>query len=99
MKKQTIYTVGHSNHLPEYFLELLKEHSINMLIDVRSVAASSYNPQFNKELLSNYLKKNGIKYMHFAKEFGARHSEPELLDEDGKVDFEKVRILRHYGEL
>lgn len=29
--------------------------------------------------------------MHFAEEFGARQSDPDLLDEDGKVDFEKVR--------
>lgn len=29
--------------------------------------------------------------MHFAEEFGARHSDPELLDEEGKVNFELVR--------
>lgn len=29
--------------------------------------------------------------MHFAEEFGARHTDPDLLDEEGRVDFEKVR--------
>ena len=29
--------------------------------------------------------------MHFPEEFGARHSNPDLLDEKGKVDFAKVR--------
>lgn len=29
--------------------------------------------------------------MHFPDEFGARHSDPDLLDEKGKVDFAKVR--------
>jgi hypothetical protein len=29
--------------------------------------------------------------MHFAEEFGARHGDPDLLDDEGKVDFEKVR--------
>ncbi|MCX6133015.1 MAG: DUF488 domain-containing protein [Ignavibacteriales bacterium] len=91
MDKPTIFTVGHSTHTLEYFLELLQAHSINCLVDVRSVAASSYNPQYNKDILSHFLDEHSIIYMHFAEEFGARHSEPELLDEDGKVDFDKVR--------
>jgi uncharacterized protein (DUF488 family) len=96
MDKLVIYTIGHSTHQPEYFLELLKTYKINCLVDVRSVAASAYNPQYNKEPLLNFLKKNGITYMHFAEEFGARHLEPELLDDEGKVDFEKVRMSRNF---
>jgi uncharacterized protein (DUF488 family) len=91
MDRPVIYTIGHSTHPIEFFLELLNEYSINCLIDVRSVAASSYNPQYNKEPLSNFLKANGITYMHFAEEFGARHTDPDLLDEEGKVNFELVR--------
>ena len=86
-----IYTVGHSTHQLDYFLELLKEYGVTCLIDVRSVAASSYNPQYNKEPLTSFLKRNGIQYLHFAEEFGARHNDPDLLDEEGKVDFAKVR--------
>ncbi|MBS1572681.1 MAG: DUF488 domain-containing protein [Bacteroidetes bacterium] len=86
-----IYTVGHSTHQLDYFLELLKEYGVTCLIDVRSVAASSYNPQYNQEPLKNFLKSNGITYLHFAEEFGARHTDPDLLDDEGKVDFEKVR--------
>ena len=89
-----IYTVGHSTHQLDYFLELLKEYGITCLIDVRSVAASSYNPQYNQETLKNFLKSNGITYLHFAEEFGARHTDPDLLDDEGKVDFEKVRRSR-----
>ena len=91
MDRPTIYTVGHSTHPIEVFLDLLKAYSINCLIDVRSVAASSYNPQYNKEPLTNFLKTNGITYMHFAEEFGARHTDPDLLDDEGKVNFELVR--------
>ena len=89
--KPIIYTVGHSTHQLDYFLELLKEYGVTCLIDVRSVAASSYNPQYNKEPLTNFLKRNGIQYLHFAEEFGARHTDPDLLDDEGKVDFAKVR--------
>lgn len=89
--KPIIYTVGHSTHQLDYFLELLKEYGVTCLIDVRSVAASSYNPQYNQEPLKNFLKRNGIQYLHFAEEFGARHTDPDLLDDEGKVDFTKVR--------
>lgn len=91
MSAPVIYTIGHSNHTADHFLELLTAFNISCLIDVRSTAASAYNPQFNKEPLSNFLKHNSIAYLHFADEFGARHTSADLLDEDGKVDFEKVR--------
>jgi uncharacterized protein (DUF488 family) len=58
---------------------------------VRSVAGSRYNPQFNKEVLAAFLNSHGIAYLHFAEAFGARHAKPVLLDEEGRVDFEKVR--------
>jgi len=91
MSKPILYTVGHSTHPIEFFLELLQEYSVNCLVDVRSIAASRFNPQYNKEPLFNFLKHNRITYLHFAEEFGARQSDPDLLDEEGKVDFEKVR--------
>jgi uncharacterized protein (DUF488 family) len=91
MDKPVIYTVGHSTHPLNYFLSLIRDYNINCLVDVRSVAASSYNPQYNKDPLCNFLKNNGIIYMHLPEEFGARHNDPDLLDEKGKVDFAKVR--------
>ena len=91
MDSPVIYTVGHSTHHVDYFLELLREYSVNCVIDVRSVAASSYNPQYNEEPIKNFLKNNKITYLHFAEEFGARRTDPDLLGEKGKVDFEKVR--------
>jgi len=49
MGKSVIYTAGHSNHSIEVFLELLKTVSVNCLIDVGSMAASAYNPQYHKQ--------------------------------------------------
>jgi uncharacterized protein (DUF488 family) len=91
-----IYTVGHSNHPIEFFLDLLKTFSISCIVDVRSVPASNYNPQFNKECLQQELKCHNIAYLHFGREFGARHTEPELLDNFGKVDFNKVRASEKF---
>ena len=87
----TLFTVGHSNHSADYFGELLDAFGVTCVVDVRSTAASAYNPQFNKEPLAAFLKARGVTYLHFAAEFGARHTDPALWDADGRVDFEKVR--------
>jgi len=90
-KKKTIYTIGHSTHQLSYFLELLKEYNINCIVDVRSVPASAYNPQFNQEPFKRFLKNHKIAYLHFGKEFGARQTDPNLFDNEGILDFKKVR--------
>ncbi len=86
-----IYTIGHSTHPIEFFLNLIKTHRINCIVDVRSIAASRFNPQYNKKALQNSLTENNILYMHFEKEFGARQTNPAVLNDAGQVDFEKVR--------
>ncbi len=91
-----IYTIGHSTHPADYFLELLSSHGVNCLVDVRSMPASRFNPQFNKKALQAFLEKYGIAYLHFGEEFGARKSDPELLDETGHLDFEKVRASKEF---
>lgn len=91
-----IYTIGHSTHPIDHFLELLGMYSIGLLVDVRSVAASRYNPQFNKRPLGRSLENFGITYEHKPEEFGARQTRPEVLDEDGRVDFDKVRYSRNF---
>lgn len=91
LMSKTIFTIGHSNHSIDYFLELLQTHDINCVVDVRSTPASSYSPQFNQLPLSNFLKLNDILYMHFGKEFGARQEAKEVLDNNGKVNFEVFR--------
>ena len=96
MKTKDLYTVGHSNHQIDYFLELLKFKEINCLIDVRSTPASGYSPHFNQLPLKNYLKNNDILYMHFKDEFGARHEQESVLDENGQVNFELFRKTNEF---
>ena len=88
MGKFRLYSVGHSNQSQEECLELLKKHDVNCIVDVRSVLASKYTPQFNMEPLKRFLKKNGIQYLHFGEEFGARRT--DSLNSEGQVDFEQA---------
>lgn len=53
------------------FADLLKEHNIKLLIDVRTVPRSRTNPQFNKDSLSQDLPTNhDVKYIWMGAELG-----------------------------
>lgn len=86
METLRLYTVGHSSHSLEEFLSLLQCHGINCVVDVRSVPASKYAPQFNEESLRRFLKLHDIQYLPFGNEFGARRT--DCINDDGQVDFE-----------
>ena len=59
----TIYSIGHGLHAFAHFLELLREHDIAFVCDVRSVARSRW-PQYNGRVLEKLLRENGIGYEH-----------------------------------
>lgn len=84
------YTIGHSNYAIEFFLGLLKEHSINCLVDVRSSPYSKYVPQFNKENIVKDLDKEKILYVYMGDKLGGRYMDSQLLYSDGIVDYSKV---------
>jgi len=71
-----IFTIGHSTHPLEKFLNLLLKHKVSVVADVRSSPYSRFNPHFNKDTLGQSLKENGIKYVFMGKEFGARADDP-----------------------
>jgi uncharacterized protein (DUF488 family) len=74
----TIYTIGHGRHPFKYFLELLKQHEIEFLCDVRSVARSRW-PQFNGLVLAELLRENGIGYEHLPETGGKTKPKPDEL--------------------
>ena len=86
MTAHPLFTIGHSSHPLERFIGLLQQHNIAVVADVRSAPYSRYNPQFNKDSLASSLKEQGIKYLFFGKEPGARVEDPECYI-DGQVDY------------
>jgi uncharacterized protein (DUF488 family) len=59
------------------FLEILKSHQIELLVDIRSFPGSRRFPQFNKENLASELPSEGIKYEHIVKLGGRRKAKPD----------------------
>jgi uncharacterized protein (DUF488 family) len=57
----------------EEFLEILREHHITFLADVRRFPGSRRHPQFGQDALAASLRAAGISYVHFP-ELGGRRS-------------------------
>ena len=76
----TIYTIGHSTRTIEQFIELLKAHDIEELVDVRTIPKSRHNPQFGAEELAASLQRAGIAYTHLAKLGGLRHASKDSVN-------------------
>ena len=83
----TIYTVGHSTHTIEVFLDLLERNDVTTIADVRSIPFSRYSPQYNRDTLSRELKKHHITYVFVGDELGARSKDPACYTH-GKVRYD-----------
>ncbi|MDX1672091.1 MAG: DUF488 domain-containing protein [Balneolaceae bacterium] len=71
-----IYTIGHSTRGIGEFIDLLKEHGIQLLVDVRRYPGSRRFPQFNQGELEQSLNEVGIDYRH-KKILGGRRGKPD----------------------
>ena len=72
----SIFTVGHSTHAIEKFVEMLRAHAVQRLVDVRTIPKSRHNPQFNKDALRKSLRNRRISYRHMKVLGGLRHTRP-----------------------
>ncbi len=84
-----LYTIGHSTHTAEKVIELLRQHGVTAVADVRSHPYSRMNPQFNRGAFSSQLKDGGISYVFLGRELGAR-PEDRSCYENGKVQYERL---------
>lgn len=57
-----IFTIGHSNRSLEEFIQLLVGNGVDLVSDVRKLAGSTANPQFNADALADALEQVGILY-------------------------------------
>jgi len=64
-----IYTLGTSSRSFDEFLALLREHKIEVGVDIRSFPTSRF-PHFKREYLERNLECAGIQYLYLGKELG-----------------------------
>jgi uncharacterized protein (DUF488 family) len=93
----TIYTIGHSDHTIEDFVGLLRQHSITLVVDVRSQPYSRWAPQFNRELMMSDLQDAGIEYVYMGDTLGGRPANLSLYNSgEERPDYQRMEKLGEY---
>ena len=88
-ERNPIFTIGYSPFPLPTLIQLLHQHNISVLVDVRSLPYSAHFPDYSLTPLKHHMKQENIVYRNYAKEFGAKRANPSEYT-DGIVDFDKV---------
>jgi uncharacterized protein (DUF488 family) len=88
-----IYTIGYGNRPIGDFLELLRRHGIECLVDTRSLPYSRFRPDFRKKALQEHLEKSGIRYIYLGDHLGGKR-----IDQDCFIDGELQLSLLYQKE-
>ena len=96
-RKKVLYTIGHSRHPIGHFINLLKEASVSLVFDVRSIPYSRRNPQYNQKALARRLTDEGIAYIFSGKELGARSPDPDCYV-NGQVSYDLIAARPEFAE-
>lgn len=86
-----LLTVGHSNHEWPSFIELLRRAGVWTVADVRSNPYSARFPHFSRGALDKCLSESGLAYVFLGAQLGGRPASRWLYDDEGRVDYERVR--------
>jgi uncharacterized protein (DUF488 family) len=81
-----VFTVGHSNHSIEKFLDILRAHGIRRLVDVRRHPGSRKWPHFNAGALAESLPAAAIDYVPMPELGGHRKPRPDSPHTAWRVD-------------
>jgi uncharacterized protein (DUF488 family) len=72
-----LYTVGHSTRSIDELLDMLGEHGIELLVDVRRFPGSRRHPHFAREALAASVRAAGIEYRWLEALGGRRSRRPD----------------------
>lgn len=72
-----IWTLGHSTRTVNEFVDLLRRHRIEILVDVRHFPGSRRFPHFNETALRCALAASGMRYKHLVELGGRRLPRPD----------------------
>ena len=82
-----IYTIGHSNHTLNIFLDLLKDVGIQLLVDIRSRPYSRWAVFANRKRLPGLLTPENIEYAFMGDSLGGKPSDRMFYGADGLPDY------------
>ena len=88
-----IFTIGHSTRAIDEFIELLKTYSITLLVDIRTIPKSRYNPQYEQNALEKSLQSQDIEYAYIKNLGGLRTA-----SKDSVNDAWRNKSFRNYAD-
>jgi hypothetical protein len=91
-----LWTIGHSTHDWDAFAEILRNHQIETLCDIRSWPGSRKFPQFNREEMDPALAAAGIEYRWMGRSLGG-HRKKTLGDQSPNLGL-RVAGFRNYAD-
>ncbi len=91
-----ILTIGHSRHPLERFLDLLRPHRVEVLVDVRSQPFSRWSPHFSRSALERAVGDAAMRYLYLGDALGGRPKPRECYGPDGAVDYDRVEQQAFY---
>lgn len=94
----SFFTLGHSNHPIETWLAIVRQHEVEVVVDLRSSPYSKYAPQFDKSAMQHSLAEAGIHYLYLGAELGGRPANPAYYDAAGHVLYGKLCGDAHFKE-
>ncbi len=71
------YTIGHSTRRIEEFVALLQAAEVTLVVDIRTIAKSRTNPQYNEDVLPGHLAPFKIEYVRIDELGGLRSKSKE----------------------
>lgn len=94
MASHQLFTTGYSGHDPSSFVNLLRDHEVDAVIDVRRNPVSR-KKGFSRTALSEFLGKKKVEYLHF-RDLGVPQALRQEL-RDGSCDLQSYLVsFREY---
>src|SRR5438045_3462617 len=79
-ERATTFTVGHSTRSAQEFGELLREHGVSAIADVRRYPMSRRYPHFNAAEMGKWLGDFGVEYVPFLELGGRRRARADSIN-------------------
>lgn len=92
-----IYSIGYGSREINDFISLLKKYKISTLVDIRTLPASRFRPDYNKKRFAEKLLLENVEYLFWGDTLGGKPKQ-EALYTNGMVDYDKVARSQSYKE-
>lgn len=94
----TVWTIGHAHHPMDLYLQLLSQHDIATVVDIRSRPYIRYAHQFDRENLQESLAGAGLVYIDLGEQLGQRPEDTRFYDDEGHTLYAELAKQPWFAE-